>query len=63
MSETQSPKELKHFFENGEKKLWPSFAHSQASLFHETSKVIEGDDKCATESALAVKPQLLKLQT
>jgi hypothetical protein len=40
MSETHSPKVLKQFFENTEKELWLSFAHSQASLLHEKIKVI-----------------------
>jgi hypothetical protein len=49
---------LKQFFGNSETELWLSFAHSQASIFHETIKVTAGDDKCATESALAVKVPL-----
>jgi hypothetical protein len=57
------PKSMKQFFETSETELWLSLAHSQASFFHKTIKVIEGDDKCATESALAVKTLLLKLQT
>jgi hypothetical protein len=32
-------------------------------FFHETIKVTEGDDKCATESSLAVEALLLKLHT
>jgi hypothetical protein len=60
MSETQCPQVLKQFFENRETELWLSFAQSQASRFHDTVKVIEGDDKCATESALAVKNSIVK---
>jgi uncharacterized membrane protein len=63
MSEKQCPKVLKQFFENSETELWFSFAHSKALCFEETIKVIEGDDKCTTESPLAVKTLLLKLQT
>jgi hypothetical protein len=60
MSEIHCLKVLKQLFENSESKLWLSFVHS---LFHETIKVTEGDDKCTTESELAVKAVLLKLQT
>jgi hypothetical protein len=60
ISETQLPKILKLFLENSETELLLSFAYLQASLF---LKVVEGDDKYATESALAVKLILLILQT
>jgi hypothetical protein len=40
-----------------------SFAHSRASLFQGTIKVIEGDDMCVTESALAVKTLFLEPHT
>jgi hypothetical protein len=46
-------------WDNVEDKL----AHSQAKHFHKTIKVIEGNDKCATESAVALNNLLLKLQT
>jgi hypothetical protein len=36
MSEIQCPKVLEQFFEDSETELWLSFAHSQASIFHET---------------------------
>ena len=63
MSEIQCPKLLKHYFENNETELWISCAHSHASLFHDTIKIIEGDDNCATESALLIKSLLLQLET
>jgi hypothetical protein len=52
---------FKELFEKGETVLWLSFTYSQASLIHETIKVIEGDEKCPKESGLAVKTLLLKL--
>ena len=63
MSEKQCPKVLKHYFENNETELWINFAHSHVLLFHDTIKMIEGDDNCATESALLVKTPLLQLET
>jgi hypothetical protein len=64
MSEIQCPKVLKQSFEKSEMKLWLSFAHSLLiQFFHETIKVNAGDDRCTTESALAMKVLLLKLQT
>ena len=63
MSEKQCPKVLKHYFENSETELCISFAHSHGLLFHDTIKMIERDDNCATESALMVKTTLLQLET
>jgi predicted ABC-type ATPase len=60
-SETQCPTVLKQIYENSVRELWISFAQSEASLFHETIKVTDGD-KCSTESTLAVKTLLLKLK-
>jgi hypothetical protein len=63
MSETQCPTVLRQFYDNSETELWISFTQSKASLFHETIKVIDGDDKCGAESTLTVKTLLLKLRT
>lgn len=63
MSENQCPKVLKQFFDRSDTELWISFAHSQAFLFHDTIKMLEGNDKCATESALVVKNLLSKMET
>jgi hypothetical protein len=62
MSETQWPTVLKQIYKNITTELWISFAQSEASLFHETIKVTDGDN-CATESTLAVGTLLLKLKT
>jgi hypothetical protein len=42
---------IETIFENSETGLWLGFAHSQASHCQETVGVIEGDEKCVTESA------------
>jgi hypothetical protein len=63
LCQKKCPIVLKQFLENSETELWVNFAQYQASLFQELIKVIEGDDRCATESALAVTTLLLELQT
>lgn len=51
LSEEKCPVVLRKTFEDPTTELWLTFIHSTMSLFHDTIKSLEGQDRCAVESA------------
>ncbi|XP_053277202.1 uncharacterized protein LOC128438617 isoform X2 [Pleuronectes platessa] len=61
LSEEKCPVVLRRMFEDPLTELWLAFAHGNLAIFSETIKKLEGQDRCAVESAAILREVEIKL--
>lgn len=61
LSEEKCPAVLQKIFQDPLTELWLAFVHGNLSIFSDTIKMLEGQDRCAVESAAILKSFEAKL--
>ena len=61
LSEEKCPVVLRRLFEDPMTELWLAFVQGNLAIFHEGIKMVEGQDRCAVESAAILRNVQAKL--